>query len=414
MQGYRQDFLKGIVLPLPTFSTELSQEVLDVGKVFDYPNYSIIMNSAQVKRSAVIVCLNIDQSNLKNTTRSDAWKIDNRIGFSHQLDNAYYASNPWDKGHMAKRTSAAQGETARDAQYAANETFYYSNSCLQHENLNRDEWRGLEDWVFDLDLDTDGKITSFSGPFYGANDRTVRPSGRETALIPAGFFKIVCFINKNTNSLDVRAFIIYQDEEALSDKKGRSRYNNQHYQVTVSEIEALTGLRFDNRIYQANPLYYTGDHVTAEENVSHFPENIEIAKPADILAKGQTRQTVHDDICDIFICAALVDPVGTDSGHEWVSLINLGAIEIDLAGWQLADNSDRTIPLTSLIDNTLLQPGCSVILRKLSPLRLSNKGDIIKLYDQQGARIDWVNYTKEMVAKGKPVLFLSPRDTLNI
>ena len=45
------------------------------------------------------------------------------------------------------------------------------------------------------------------------------------------------------DALDVRAFVIYQDEEALRDKRGRHRYNNQNYQVTVSEIEDLTGTK---------------------------------------------------------------------------------------------------------------------------------------------------------------------------
>ena len=52
------------------------------------------------------------------------------------------------------------------------------------------------------------------------------------------------------------------------------------------------------------------------------------------------------------------------------------------------------------------------MLSPLKPLALSNNGDVIRLYDADGARIDWVNYTRQMVEPGKPVLFLSPRDTL--
>lgn len=200
------------------------------------------------------MCLNIDQELLKSTKRSNRWRIDPRIGFENQLDNDYYVNNPWDRGHMARRASAGWGSTQRDAQYASDETFYYSNSTLQHENLNQDEWLRLEEWVYSLKLDKDGKITSFSGPIYADFDRTIRPNGRQTALIPAGFFKVVCFINKDTGKLDVRAFVMYQDAEALADKNGRKRYDNQHYQVTISEIEELTGLRFDEAIYHANPL----------------------------------------------------------------------------------------------------------------------------------------------------------------
>ncbi|WP_200875008.1 DNA/RNA non-specific endonuclease [Methylomarinum vadi] len=124
-------------MPIPT-------EVYEAGRIFDYPTYSLVMNSCANKRSPLIVCLNIDQNHLKSTHRSNRWRIDPRIGSDNQLDNAYYANNPWDRGHMARRTSAAWGETTHDAQLASNETFFYSNSCLQHANLNQDEWLGLK------------------------------------------------------------------------------------------------------------------------------------------------------------------------------------------------------------------------------------------------------------------------------
>ena len=318
---------------------------------------------------------------------------------------------------MARRTSAAWGDTKRDAQHAADETFFFSNSTLQHANLNQDEWLGLEDWVYDLKLDKDGKITSFSGPFYGDFDRSIRPTGRRTALIPAGFFKVVCFINKQTQQLDVRAFVMYQDTEALADKSGRTQYDNQHYQVTITEIEELTGLRFDDAIYYANPLYYSDSNVQPEEHVSTVPERIEVAKPADIVAAGDQRQTIKDDVVDIFIATAMVDPAGRDAGNEWVSLINLGSESIDLSGWELSDNSDKRLLVDHRVTDAVqrkLDPGQSVVVKDLRPLQLGNKGDIIKLFDKSGARIDWVNYTKAMVESGTPVVFLSPRNTLDI
>jgi endonuclease G len=417
MAGYNESFLEGVILPIPKFNTILSSEVLNQGEVFHYPTYSVVANSSPDKRSPVIVCLNIDQALLKGTSRSDRWRIDPRIQFENQLDNDYYAFNPWDRGHMARRTSAAWGSSMRDAQYAADETFYYSNSALQHANLNQDEWLGLEDWVFGLELDKDGKITSFSGPIYGDFDRSIRPSGRRTALIPAGFFKVVCFINKDTEQLDVRAFVIYQDAEALADKSGRTRYDNQHYQVTVTEIEELTGLRFDDSVYEANPLYYSGANAKPEEHVSNFPEQIEVAKPADLVAAGDQRQTIKDDIVDIFIAAAMPNPEGSEASNEWVSLLNLGSQAIDLTGWALSDNSDKRLVIDTVVGDPasrVLGPGESIVVKGLKPLRLANTGDIIKLYDADGARIDWVNYTKPMVRSGEPVVFLSPRSTLDV
>ena len=216
MTGYNERFLESVVLPIPKSGTVLSSELLNNGEVFHYPTYSVVVNSSPNKRSPAVVCLNIDQALLKSTDRSSRWRIDPRIGFENQLDNDYYVGNPWDRGHMARRVSAAWGATKRDAQYAADETFYYSNSTLQHANLNQDEWLGLEDWVYRLDLGKDGRITSFSGPIYGEFDRSIHPTGRRTAIIPAGFFKVICFVNRDTEQLDVRAFVMYQDVEALA------------------------------------------------------------------------------------------------------------------------------------------------------------------------------------------------------
>ncbi|MFM7240431.1 MAG: DNA/RNA non-specific endonuclease [Cyanobium sp.] len=215
MPGYNEAFLEGVILPIPRFRTGLAAELLSEGRTFADPNDSVVMNSNPDKRSPAVVCLNIDQNQLQNTQR---------------------------------RASAAWGSTVREAQLASDETFYYSNSTLQHENLNQDEWLGLEEWVHQLDLDKDGRITSMIGPIYADFDRSIRPLGRPIALVPAGFFKVVSFINKQTDKLDVRAFIIYQDAEALADKLGRTRYDNQTYQVTTTEVETLTGLIFDDQI----------------------------------------------------------------------------------------------------------------------------------------------------------------------
>lgn len=420
MSAYDPNFLDNYILPLPSFAPYLDVHIVRDNDssshyIADYVHYSLVMNGADERRSAAYVALNIDQSKFKTTSRSDRWRIDTRINKECQLDNAYYQNNDWDRGHLARRATAAWGDNPIEAQRASNETFYYTNACLQHVNLNRDEWLGLEDWVYDLNLDKDGKITSFSGPFYADYERSVHPSGHPLALVPAGFFKIVCFIN-TSDELEVRAFVMFQDEKALADKSGRKKYNNQTYQTTVAFIEELTGLQFEPEIYHANPML----HCTTATNISGpkivdgeqllIPELIEVAKPADIQNTTAKRQTVKDDVVDIYICAAMVNPKGRDKGNEWIALINLGAVDVDLTDWTLSDNQDK--PVT--IGKVLLAPGESVVVKQLGSIQLNNKGDVIKLFDNQENRIDWVNYTEKMVISGAPVLFLSPRDTLDL
>jgi endonuclease G len=413
--GYQTDFL-GLDLPLPTFSAALAGEIhqqnaqLRAGYIADYIHYSIVQNGSGDKRSPAFVALNINQDLHKSAKRRDNWRTDSRIPNEFQLNNDYYANNPWDRGHMARRTTAAWGLTAREAQQASNETFYFTNATLQHANLNQDEWLALENWVLELGTATDGLITSFSGPFYADYDRTIKPAGRSLARIPSGFFKVVCFKNKITNSLDVRAFVIYQDVEALKDKNGNRKYNNQSYQTTITEIENLTGLQFDPAIYHANPLFFNEEHATPVLNINP-PEEIEVGKPDDIINDGSVRDIIADDKVDVYLSAALVNPEGDDAGNEWISITNFSNDIVDINDWVLEDNSSR-LTISNKKVNCLMNAGDTIVIRDIQPIKLGNNGDVIRLYDDTGRRIDYVNYTRKNIETGKPMMFLEPRNTL--
>lgn len=414
MAGYNPNFLgNDINLPVPSFNPSLSGDVLRSSLLEDeifanYVNYSIITHRA--RRSPIISCVNIDQNLIKNVRRKRGWDIDTRIGADFQLDNDYYRNNPWDRGHLARRGTLAWGKTEREAKRASDETFYYSNATLQHENFNQDEWLALENWVFDLDLDSNGKITVFSGPIYGDFSRTISPPGREPAMIPSAFFKVVCFINKETNQLDVRAFLMFQDQEALTDKEGKRFFNFQNYQVTITEIEKLTGLEFEDEIYEKNPLLFNEDPEKQEElNIDNFPERIEVDAPTEMISAGEPREANASDEIPIFIAAAMVNPSGDERELEWVSLINLSSKAVNLEGWTLSDMKHDPLEL-----NSTLEPGETLKIQPLSPVMLSNKGGVISLYDKpqtnqrKGRRVDRVHYTKNQAEKSDTTLrFLS-------
>ncbi len=376
--------------------------------------YTIITN--RVRRSPILAALNIDQNQLKSVDRNDNWRIDTRIGADFQLNNDYYRSNPWDRGHLARRASAAWGPTRREAKRASDETFYYSNATLQHANFNQDEWLALENWVFDLKLDSNGKITVFSGPIYGDFSRTITPPGRESALIPSAFFKVVCFVNKNTNELDVRAFLMFQDSEALADKRGRRMFNFQNYQVTISEIEQLSGLEFDDNIYQKNPLLFNENAEERERlNINVFPERIEVDEAEEMISAEQPRDFIADDEVPVFIAAAMVNPSGNEREGEWVSIINLSNDSVNLDSWTLSDLKREPLNLNNVLSASklMLQSGEAVRIQPLNPIMLSNRGGTIALYDKpqaghtKGKRIDRVHYTQEDASsQGTPVSFM--------
>lgn len=412
MIGYNEKFLDSITLPMPSFSPRLAGAVLNKpelenGIYAGYVNYTIVTNKAL--RSPIFVALNIDQNQLKDSERRDNWQIDTRIGAEFQLNNDYYYNNPWDRGHLARRASASWGSSIREAQRASDETFYYSNASLQHANFNQDEWLALENWVLKLSLDKDGKITSFSGPIYGDFVRTITPEGREIAMIPSAFFKVVCFINKNTNELDVRAFIMLQDHDSLADKSGRQMFNFQVYQVTVTEIEEKTGLEFEDEVYQKNPLFFReNDEARCRLNISHFPERIEIDDPAEIVDAERRRPFFADDKIDVFIAAAMVNPVGNERENEWISIINLTNADIDIDDWTLSDTKRTPLKLGRVLkgQSRILSPGQATVIKPINPLMLSNEGGNIALFDKENQRVDRVKYTQEDASKqGHPIIF---------
>lgn len=435
MTGYDPLFLGAdLPIPLPGFSAALDGAVLraptlDAEVFAHYVNYTVAMNRMPHRRSAVFAALNIDQTRLRGVGRSDRWRIDTRIGADFQLDNAYYHSNPWDRGHLARRTSAAWGDSNADAKRASDETFYYSNASLQHSRFNQDEWLALEDWVKDLDLDADGRISSFSGPIYDSFVRSLEPDGRPLATVPSAFFKVVCFRN-TARALEVRAFILEQDTDALADwggregvraelaeialgaLRGRTRYDNQRYQVTVAEIEARTGLVFPDIVAQTNPLFFTKPAPGADQPVgdlpdSQFPEAREVDDPSEVVGPGGDRTVIADDDVDVFIAAALVNPTGAEREGEWISIANLSNETVNLAGWTLSDTLRPRLTLSGT-----LGPGEATRVQPIAPLMLANhEARAIELYDDAGRRIDRVRYTREQAqAEGRPAIF-AYRDT---
>lgn len=419
MKGYDPNFLgENIPLPLPEFSPALVGNVLNKpelrdGIYADYIHFTIAMN--RDRRSPIYTALNINQSLIKSARRKKTWDIDTRIGYEFQLDNDYYRSNPWDRGHLARRSVVAWGETPRDAKKASDATFFYSNAALQHENFNQDEWLALEDWVKELTLDEDGRITEFTGPIYGEFGRMISPAGRKPAETPSAFFKILCFISKETKELDVRAFLMFQDKEALEDKYGKELFNYQRYQVTISEIEALTGLDFADKIYEQNPLIYNENpEVQDELNIPETPERIPVDMPEEMVAMDELREYAAEQEVPVFIAAAMVNAVGDERAGEWVSIINLWSVEVDLTGWTLSDRVQDSLSLSDVLppEKRILLPGEAVRIQPVAPIILGNRGGVIALYDMpseefpQGRRIDRVHYNKEQAGhEGVPIIF---------
>lgn len=96
----------------------------------------------------------------------------------HTSNNDDYYKNIWDKGHMAP---------AADFNCDLNSlklTFSYVNCALQHQDLNRGQWKALEGYEKELAINNEVTIKIFVD-FSGS---TRLSTG---AMVPVGFSKII-------------------------------------------------------------------------------------------------------------------------------------------------------------------------------------------------------------------------------
>ena len=166
----------------------------------------------------------------------------------------------------------------------------------------------------------------------------------------------------------------------------------------------MTGLEFDDEIYEKNPLLFNENLEKREKlHIEKFPERIEVDAPGEMIAKDETRDSVAVDKAAIFIAAAMVNPSGDEREFEWVSLINLSSKPVNLEDWTLSDSKHKPLQLNSVLkeEQRILKPGEAVRIQPLSPVMLSNRGGVISLYDNQGQgrRIDRVRYTERDVER---------------
>ena len=417
MSGYEEHFV-GVSVPLPGFSAVLDPHVLKgpgpdtsgmSGFRSDHIHYTVVIDKD--RRAPIYTALNIDQDRILSVS-GKGWRYDPNFDKKFQNGPGYYRYNVWDKGHMAMRSSAAWGDTEAEAKNASDWTFVYSNASFQHEKFNGDEWRDLEYWVRDLQEASGGKVTSFTGPIYGSYSRIVEASDYPRGYVPAGFFKVVCFKREGSGDLGVRAFIMYQDASVIEGGAGQVITNFTPYQVTVTQIENLTGLIFTDEIRAANPLYFHQETAEASDlGITEVPESIEVHSKSDIISGGDTRTP---GMPAMYITAAMVNAEGYEAHGEWVSVINVSANPVPLTGWTLSDEDPKHVLNLETIFGAdyEIDPGQAVVVRPLRPVTLNNTGDTISLHGPSPddaavlVRVDEVTYTgQDAEVEGVPVVF---------
>ena len=268
-KGYQEDFLgKDFNVSLPKLSDEDKDFVAPVknqpDNILHYHNFSLVQHA--VRKFPFFTAANIDGKRFVSLKRSDVfesgrdrWLKDRRIQLNHQWGNELYkaAKSDFDKGHMTKREDVQWGKNAKTARRGAQSTFYYTNAVPQREELNREVWRMLENYILhDETVGHDLKINLLTGPVLRDEDPIFVTTVREEKIrIPSLFWKVIYFV-KPGGDLHRVAFLVGQENLLLKhnivEAPERSRgfqdpfsdfKLGDTYQVKSAYIEKITGLK---------------------------------------------------------------------------------------------------------------------------------------------------------------------------
>lgn len=136
-----------------------------------------------------------------------------------------YTNSGYDRGHMAP---AADMKWSHQAMV---ESFYMTNVCPQNRNLNRGDWKDLEElersWAIKY-----GCVSIAAGPIYYKEHTPQRIGGNKVA-VPDAFFKVL--LVGYPKSPKAYGFV-------FENKAGNHPLT--YYQLTVDEVEKRTGMDF--------------------------------------------------------------------------------------------------------------------------------------------------------------------------
>ncbi len=263
--GYQKDFLGAnniIELPEPDLALQpdiLRPPGLSEGEiVVPYIHYSLVMSRST--KQALYSAANVDLDKMITVPKGKGrkWFYDNRVGKENQITNYAYTGTQWDRGHLTKRTAVTWGDSEAFVTMASNDSCAYTNASMQHANFNEDEWRAVELLVSKFKIAS--KLIVLTGPIFTIADRFfIRNYDDFPVRIPAAFCKILTYFDSNTNKLSTQAYIFFQDVPTVKSSKGRSRLRLKNLQVTTTEVSQWTGLVFDQKMFDSNPLkFYDG------------------------------------------------------------------------------------------------------------------------------------------------------------
>ena len=163
---------------------------------------------------------------VERESRSDRFVPDPDISPSRAVTTDEYKGSGWDRGHMCPAGDNRWHWRAMD------ESFYMTNICPQNHNLNRGDWKELEEacrrWA---SLEP---VYIVCGPILYAKPKYGYIGKRHQIRVPDAFFKVVL---TGISSGTPRAIgYIYKNEAG--------NYKRDSYVNTIDDVERITHLDF--------------------------------------------------------------------------------------------------------------------------------------------------------------------------
>lgn len=248
--GFDVDFLGRMVPPPKPIPRHLEDAIYDGSHpLLRYTHFSILMSRS--RKLARYGAWNIDGSRmvkLGKANRSDTWKFDGRAE-GYQLGSELYDATAFDKGHICKREDLVWGGI-EEARAANNDSFTYTNCSPQHELFNRGSkavpsvWKGLEDDIIGQAAPRGIRLSIFAGPVLRENDRFFTiPTTEERVRIPREFWKVVVYVDDQTDKLVALGFVLTQ-RTLVANLESLDLSDYAVYQRPLSYIESQAGLQF--------------------------------------------------------------------------------------------------------------------------------------------------------------------------
>jgi endonuclease G len=288
-KGYRERFLRGHPIPLPTMKSRvmerlannLQAEAGDDPHEFPYEHFSIYVDGT--RGLPLIAACNIDGNNLKSVNRKtgkvrdaesleadpapearEKWFDDPRIEAGKCGDDELYTRQRvspgtnrlgriFHRGHIVRRLDPCWG-SATSALCAEADTFHFTNCTPQVGafNTGKNLWQGLENHV--LDNAKGDRISVFTGPILDDDDPSYRDDVFSGFRVPLRFWKIAVWVDQG----DLKALALIADQsptlreipEHAEDLDDTDAVKD--FIAVVPWIEDATGLDFGDAIRDAD------------------------------------------------------------------------------------------------------------------------------------------------------------------